>query len=188
MAFRVDPKTADVAVKGSPIEDAGPGDPGAQAIPLRAGTVPFLLGIAPVQRRALPPVVLTNPLNVQVLTLGGGGDVWPVSVLEIDRREPGDPSAVRLYWPDGVVEGGGDANKLQERGPRRSRGASRARSPRQGPRFGLPFAVQVIYPARKAQVNLEIETYEVNVPLKDVAFRLPEFGKQGLEVREWRRE
>jgi hypothetical protein len=190
MALRVDPPTATVVEKDK--FDWAPNNSIAAEIPLRAATVPLALGLAPVDgsRRAAisvsggegvqqRAVALTNLTQVEVISFIGGA---PLSALVLSRYEPGDPEAVRLYRPDGVIEGEAtlaDYRNVVTRQP----GGEPDDEPVPGPTMRLPFKVHVEYPGRKATVDLAVESYEVNLPMRDVTFKMPDFGKQGLEVK-----
>lgn len=171
MASRIDPKTAHVARKDSPMV-AESTDPAADAMPLRAGLIPLLLGIAPCDAGQF---ALTNAETIEVIALRRGGDFAPVSVVEISRYEPGDPVAVRLYRRDGVLEGEASLSDYRDvayEGP----------TTRTPPPLRLPYKIVVTYPARKGKVELEISKWERAVMLKDAAYLMPDFEKQGLKV------
>jgi hypothetical protein len=170
MASRIDPKTAHVAKKVSPLF-ADPGDTAGDAMPIRAGKIPFLLGIAPPE---VDSIVVTNSETVSVITMiPESGRRIPHAQVELSRYAPGDPIAVRLYNPDGAIEGEAQLSDYTAVGAVR-----------------LPHKIVVTYPARKAKIELTIDTpgpltqegYELNPALKDAAFLLPDFERQGLKV------
>ena len=182
MAVRVDPKTADVAKKKWAAEPVDAFDPAAAFIPLRAGTIPVLLGLAPVQAEAFATVVMTNPAAVEIVTLSPQYRLAPYTVLEVSRYEPGDPSKVRLYRPDGVVEGEAVLSEYKEVVTFKP-GGDPGDAPEKGPAVRLPFKLHVEYPTRKTSVDLEISAYEVNLPRK-VVYTMPDWVKQGLKPNE----
>jgi hypothetical protein len=145
-------------------------------MPVRAGMIPFLLGIAPAKYGS---VVVTNSETVSVIRLQvqlDGGTESPQSQMEFSRYAPGDPIAVRLYRPDSTIEG---EAQLSDYTPIQSEGSIR-----------LPHKIVVTYPSRKAKIELTIdkpgpltqEGYELNPNIKDAAFIMPDFEKQGLKV------
>ena len=180
MAVRVDPKTATVGTKASPLDDRP--DP---ALPFRAGKVPEILGIAPLSSSD-PSFVTTNPETVDVIvirpsgSMGGGVD----RILSFSRYGVGDLDTVRLYRTDGLIEGLAkltDYREIPTAAPPDIDAGGRPTG-RPGASVRLPFHIEINYPNRDAQVTLDIENYELGIPLKDLAFKMPDFAKQGLKV------
>lgn len=198
MAMRVDPKTATVARK------ADPWDPREHPkIPFRAGIVPHVLGIAPLESAMVPrdhavqplgPTVMTNPGSVEVITYPReesraqpAGLVAGYSFVYsryVDEKRPastrlGDLEQVRIYDARGIVRAVSTLSKygdVEVRIPRENP----EDPPQKGPTVRLPYYIKIVYPARDAQVELAIDKYEVG-PI-NAKFAMPDFARQGLKV------
>lgn len=172
MATRVEPKTAHVANKPFPIITDSH-DPAAEAMPIRAGMIPLLLGLAPT---APGDIVVTHTETVSLLSLRQERNAaFPYAEVEFSRYAPGDPIAVRIYHPDGSIEGEAELSEY---------------TTLPGGPIRLPHKIVVTYPSRKAKIELTIdkptplteEGYQINPEIKDAAFIMPAFEKQGLKV------
>lgn len=102
-------------------------------------------------------------------------------VIVVDRRT-GEIREIRLYQPTGALIARSQLSKYQDVLQQRADDDPIASGAR------LPTKIVISYPSREATLELSLKGLVMPLRIKPDTFRMPDFAKQGLKVKEWEKE